>query len=86
MGFAEKGVCVCARLLACLNFLLGYTFSQASALAEGWALSLGPPPPHPIPQLEVFTDLHLSSPAPIGEADYLPGLFQMYVCQRPPPV
>lgn len=59
LGFQEKGyMCVYACSLACLNFLLGHTFSQASALAEGWALSPGPPSPlQPSLQLEVFTDL-----------------------------
>ena len=84
-------VCVCVWRacvhLAYLNFMLRYTFSQASALAGGGLYPWDHPLPQSSPQLEVFTDLHLSSLPPLatGRPTVSPGLFQMYVCQRSPP-
>lgn len=75
-------VCTCLlKLSALLHFFPGLCTDW------GWALSLGPPPPPVQPQLEVFTDLHLSSLPPLatGRPTVSPGLFQMYVCQRSPP-
>lgn len=81
-------VCVCVpRVCALACFLPLYTFSQASALAGGGLYPWDHPLPQSSPQLEVFTDLHLSSPPPLatGRPTVSPGLFQMYVCQRSPP-
>ena len=77
-GWERACVCVCvARVcaLACLNFLLRYTFSQASALGVGFI-----PGTTPSPSPAAAGSLHRSSsllPAPIGdrEADCLPGSF-----------
>lgn len=60
---------------------------QAFALAVGCALFSGPLPLPASLQLEVFTDLPSLFPAPIRDGrKTVSGLFQMYVCQRPPSI